>query len=48
MLVCIRAFVNNVLKIKNVIIILIISYEFNTLFTVKECERVSTSKLLDS
>ena len=33
---------------KNVGVISIISYAFKTLFKVKECERVSTSKLLDS
>ena len=46
--VCIRSFLKKVLKIKNVCVILIILYVFNTLFKVKECERVSTSKLLDS
>ena len=47
--VCISSFLKKkVLKIKNVCVILIILYVFYTLFKVKECERVSTSKLLDS
>ena len=48
MLLCIRSFYKSVKKRKNVSVISIISYVFNTLFKVKECERVSMSKLLDS
>ena len=47
MLVHIRS-LKKVLKSKNISGISIISYVFNSLLKVKECERVSTSKLLDS
>ena len=48
--VCLNPFIlkKSVKKNKNVTFISIISYVFNTLFKVEECERVSTSKLLDS
>ena len=47
MLVCIRS-LKKMIKKENVTVISIISYAFNTLFKVKECEHLSTSKLLDS
>ena len=51
MFVGIRSFyiyIKKCYNIKNVSVISIISYRFNTLFKVKECGRVSTSELLDS
>ena len=41
-------FSHKVLKIKNISVISVILYAFNTLLKVKKYERVSTSKLLDS